>query len=306
MKKLLLVLAVVALASFLFVGCVPGTTTPDTDTDTDTVAICPTVAVTSQVEVAGKNYIKGGAQTITVTFAVPTEPVSVYIGTDLRVATLEDYEVVMYPNADKTIYTGTYKFGSVSKTDCGEAYIYVATCETCDYCKYPYTVDIVAPTDKVNVTAKGCTCEGSYLIFKTDTTTDACTGTTDCCGDYCSGLASWSINVYDDDPFDSCCDLQCATPVDTCSGAACPVDCTLTKCLTLNKQYYAIFALADNVGNEKKYYAKVKITAEGAAGKASTVEVIPQTTMTTISATVECPTWNDTATSDSIGVCYKI
>jgi len=74
----------------------------------------------------------------------------------------------------------------------------------------------------------------------------------------------------------------------------------------MTQQYYAIFALADNVGNEKKYYAKVKITAEGAAGKASTVEVIPQTTMTTISATVECPTWEDEATSDSIGVCYKI
>jgi len=34
MKKLLLVLAVVAMASFLFVGCLPGGTTPDTDTDT--------------------------------------------------------------------------------------------------------------------------------------------------------------------------------------------------------------------------------------------------------------------------------
>lgn len=307
MKKLLLVLLVITLASFLFVGCLP-TTPAEGEGEGEgegEVGICPTVAVTSQVAVGGKNFIKGGLQTITVTFAVPTEPVSVYVGWDLRPNGFPGEEVVMYPNAEKTIYTGEFEFGDENK-DCSEAYIYVETCGTCDYCKYPYTVDTVAPTDLVKVTAKGCTCDGSYLIFKSSTTTDDCLGATDCCGDYCSGLASWSINIYDSDPFDTCCDLQCATPVDTCSGAACPVDCTLTKCLTLDKQYYAIFALADNVGNEKKYYAKIKITAEGAAGKASTVEVIPQTSMTVISSTVECPTWNDTATSDSIGVCYVI
>jgi len=310
MKKLLLVLLVVALASFLFVGCLPGTT-PDDDEDDGVVVdgICPTVAITSQVDVGGKTYIKGGKQTITVTFDVPTEPVTVYVANTLKsdvFLPLYATEIVVYPNADKTIYEGTVTFGESEEfVECEPAYIYVETCETCDPCKYPYIVDSEPPTDLVDVTSKGCTCGGCYLIFKTHTSTDDCLGTTSCCDDACSGLASWSINIYDDDPFDTCCDLECATPVDTCSGSACPVDCTLTKCLTLNKQYYAIFALADNVGNVQKYYAKVKITAEGAAGKACTVEFIPQTTMNEVSATVECPLWTDTATADSIGVCYS-
>jgi len=306
MKKLLLVLLVVTLASFLFVGCLP-TTPAEGEGEGEgegEVAICPTVAVTSQVAVGGKTYIKAGTQTITVTFAVPTEPVSVYVGSDLKLTTLPGEEVVMYPNADKTVYSGTYKFGDTNK--CGEAYIYVETCEACAYCKYPYIVDGLPPTDLVDVTAKGCTCSGCYLVFKTNTTTDPCLGATSCCKDACSGLASWSINIYDADPFDTCCDLQCATPIDTCSGSACPVDCTLTKCLTVGKDYYAIFALADNVGNEQKYYAIVRVTSQGLAGKACTVEVIPQTTMIEISSTVECPTWLDEATADSIGVCYSV
>lgn len=36
MKKLLIMLMVVAVASFLFVGCLSGTTTPDTTPDTTT------------------------------------------------------------------------------------------------------------------------------------------------------------------------------------------------------------------------------------------------------------------------------
>ena len=302
MKKLLLVLLVVTLASFLFVGCIPSVPAEGEGEGEGEVGVCPTVSITSQVPIEGKNYIKAGSQTITVTFAVPTEPVSVYVGTGLKsMPTLPGEEVVMY-TTDKLVYTGTYTFGA--ENECGEAYIYVDTCETCASCKYPYIVDSVPPTDLVDVSSKGCTCGGCYLVFKTNTTTDPCLGDTSCCNDACSGLASWSVNIYDADPFDTCCDLQCATPVDTCSGSACPVDCTLTKCLTVDKQYYAIFALADNVGNEQKYYAKVMVTSQGLAGKACTVEVLPQTTMIVISSTVECPTWEDTATADSIGVCY--
>jgi len=128
MKKLLLVLLVVTLASFLFVGCLP-TTPAEGEGEGEgegEVAICPTVAVTSQVAVAGKNYIKEGKQTITVTFAVPTEPVSVFVGELLTTAKTNPVgvpdkavEVIMYPNADKTVYTGTYTFDG----DCDEDYI---------------------------------------------------------------------------------------------------------------------------------------------------------------------------------------
>ena len=152
MKKLLLVLLVVTLASFLFVGCLPTTPPAEGEGEGEGEAeICPTVAVTSQVAVGGKTYIKGGSQTITVTFAVPTEPVSVFVGAGLRAVV---YEVVMYANEDNTVYTGDFTFGTVY--ECGEAYIYVETCETCDYCKYPYTVDSLPPFATVEICIDEC------------------------------------------------------------------------------------------------------------------------------------------------------
>lgn len=261
MKKLLLVLAVIAMASFLFVGCIPGTTTPDTDTDTDTdgVAICPTVAVTSQVAVGGKNYIKAGSQTITVTFAVPTEPVSVFVGAGLK----NDLpvEVVMY-TTDKLVYTGTYTFGADAANTCGEAYIYVETCETCDYCKYPYTVDAVAPTAKIEICVDECDCDGCELSFSSTSAT-VCDVTTDDCGDGdCSGLASWSIDIYADYPFDDCCLVPCVTPIASDSGV-CPISFT-TDCLTTvidgrTDSVFAVVTLVDNVGNKVKWGVEIGV-----------------------------------------------
>ena len=264
MKKLLLVLAVVAMASFLFVGCLgvtPEPVVPDTDAE---VAICPTVAVTSQVAVAGKTYIKAGKQTVTVTFAVPTEPVSVYIGSALKAApSTSDFEVVMYANADKTIYTGTFTFGTL-KNDCAEAYIYVETCEACDYCKYPYTVDTVGPESEIKITSKACICTGCDITFKTPTDTPVCGTTTACCDDYCSGFASYTIDLYASDPFDKCCDVPCITPKYSCpAGTACPVNCTLSCVVGTTtgtvKKYWTVVTLLDVVGNKTRYYSIIEL-----------------------------------------------
>jgi len=269
MKKLLLVLVVVALASFLFVGCIPGGTTPDGDGGGDgEVGICPTVAVTSQVAVGGKNYIKAGSQTLTVTFAVPTEPVSVFVGNALKAAPVSTTEVVMYANADKTVYTGTFTFGA-SALDCAEAYIYVETCDACAYCKYPYTIDTTGPESEIKISNGAvCSCEGCTIEF--DSTKDSTVCTTDvCCGDYCSGFASYAIDLYTTKPFGVCCDVPCATPAYSCpGGVACPIDCTLT-CITgtltsVDKVYYAVVTLLDNVGNSTRYYAT--LTLDSACG----------------------------------------
>jgi len=265
MKKLLLVLLVVTLASFLFVGCLP--TTPaegegEGEGETE-VGICPTVSVTSQVAVAGKNYIKGGSQTITVTFAVPTEPVSVYVGDDLKVTVpLPGWEVVMYGNADKTVYTGTFTFTKIAGDDCNEAYIYVETCDACAFCKYPYTVDTVGPASEIKIAAADCTCEGITLTFKTPTQTETCGVTGVCCGDDCSGFASYSIDLYTSPPFDTCCDIPCITPAYSCpGGVACPVDCTLT-CIVDTDVYYVVASLLDNATNRTRYYAKVTVDTD--------------------------------------------
>jgi hypothetical protein len=115
MKKLSFVLLVIVLASYILAGCLP--VTPAEGEGEGEGEICPTLEVTSQVVVEGKTYIKGGEQTTTVTFANPTEPVSVYIGGSLSV--LRDnpegipddaIEVVIYPDEEKKIYTGTFNF----------------------------------------------------------------------------------------------------------------------------------------------------------------------------------------------------
>jgi len=261
MKKLLLVFLVVALASFLLVGCMP--TTPAEGEGEGEAEICPTVAVTSQVTIAGKNYIKAAKQTITVTFAVPTEPVSVYIGSGIKGApTTNDVEVVVYANADKTVYTGTFTFGA-SASDCGEAYIYVETCDACDYCKYPYTVDKTGPASQIKIGKAACVCEGCTITFNSTADTTVC-DTDVCCGDYCSGFASYAIDLYLTKPFNTCCDVPCATPAYSCpGGVACPIDCTLS-CITgttttVDKVYYMVATLLDNVGNRTRYYATLTL-----------------------------------------------
>jgi len=282
MKKLLLVLLVVALASFLLVGCLGEGTVSDTeDEDEDEgegeVAICPTVAVTSQVAIGGKTYIKDGTQTVTVTFAVPTEPVSVFVGGAIRgnpEGVPDDAkEVVMYTADGGLTYTGTFKFGQgydeVAFADCNEDYIYVLTCDTCAPCKSPYIVDNTGPESEVKINVAACVCPGSCTVTF-DSTADGGVCTTDvCCGDYCSGLASYDIDLYTAPPFDTCCDISCYTPAYSCdTGVACPIDCTLT-CITgttttTPKVYYAVTTLLDAVGNRTRYYAT--LTLDSACG----------------------------------------
>jgi hypothetical protein len=264
MKKLLLVLLVVTLASFLFVGCIPVTPSEGEGEGEGEAEICPTVAVTSQVAVAGKNYIKAGSQTVTVTFAVPTEPVSVYVGALLKdnpvgVPTSAS-EVVMYTADGGLTYTGTVLFAG----DCDEAYIYVLTCDTCAPCKYPYTVDGVGPASEIKISKAACVCEGCTIEFDSTADSTDCADTDTCCGDDCSGFGSYAIDLYTTMPFDECCDIPCATPAYSCpGGVTCPIDCTL-DCITgttttTDKVYYMVATLLDNVGNRTRYYATLTL-----------------------------------------------
>jgi len=263
MKKLLLVLLVVALASFLFVGCTPTVPAEGEGEGETEVGICPTVTVSSEVAVGTKTYIKSGKRTITVTFAVPTEPVSVYVGAALKaVPATGAEEVVMYADADKKVYTGDFTFGA-SADDCDEAYIYVVTCDTCDACKFPYTVDTMIPYAKIAVTADDCTCSGVALTFASTSST-LCDTTTGCCGDECSGLASWAIDIYASNPFNACCDTPCVTPVYSCSGVGCAISC-VTDCLPTSVDtgyvaggYFVLTTLLDEVGNKARYYTKLE------------------------------------------------
>ena len=277
MKKLLLVLLVVALASFLFVGCLP--TTPaegEGEGEGEVEGACPTVSITSEVEIDGKKYIKGATQTVTVTFAVATEPVSVWVG-----AAIKDnpvgvpsgaVEMVMYPDADKKVWTGTYRFtGGLAGYDCDEDYIYVTTCATCAPCKFPYVVDDLGPCSEILIREwplTGCPCGGINLNFVTEIA--ACVT---CCNDECTALDTATFDLYKSDPFGICCDIPCISPIATCTSVGCDIDCTIscfniydhytyaagTAYDTASETFYLVTTLADKVGNKTYYYATVVI-----------------------------------------------
>ena len=242
MKKLLLVLLVVTLASFLFVGCIPSVPAEGEGEGEGEAGLCPTVTFSDSVDVDGKTYVKSGVNTtITVTYATPTVLAGVYIGDPLKsypVGVPEwSFEVVMYTEDGGLTYTGTTKFYDTAKPWCDEAYVYVVAGDPCCpvVCKYPLTVDGEDPYAKIEVCIDDCICAGCTLSF-TSTVTTGCTETVNC-GDDCSGLASWSIVIYDEYPFEDCCEVPCEEAVDFASGTECPIDFT-TTCLEFDKLEY--------------------------------------------------------------------
>ena len=271
MKKLLLVLLVAALASFLFVGCLPVTPAEgEGEGEGEVEGACPTVSITSEVEIDGKKYIKGAAQTITVTFAVATEPVSVYVADAIKDNPAgvpnDAVEIVMYPDADKKVWTGKHRFGTAGMYDCSTGYIYVTTCATCAPCKFAYTVDEEAPCSLIKLyEGTNCSCGGFDIVFKGGKAADTCIT---CCNDYCTGLDEYTIDLYKTNPFDICCDVPCASTIASCSGSGCDIDCTMS-CVDISayttadtKDFYLVATLKDKVGNSRRYYAIVNIDSD--------------------------------------------
>jgi len=279
MKKLLLVLLVVTLASFLFVGCLPGTTPAEGEGEGEgeTGVV---VEIAGSIVLDGKTYVKAGTHDLTVTFPAPAAgTVSAMIGYcsgDLSKDMIDDLlmlmgiNVVLFPNEDKTIWTGSALFEE-GEYDCCASYVMVNSgeCEDEVCIKFPVIVDADKPYAKIAVVADDCTCEGIALTFTSTDTSPVCTDAAACCGDDCSGLASWAIDIYASDPFDECCDTPCKSPVYSCSGTGCPVLC-VTDCLpdytmtgyvdddeNVDGQgvgYYVLTTLLDEVGNKTRYY----------------------------------------------------
>lgn len=262
MKKLLLVLLVVALAAFLFVGCIPSVPAEGEGEGEGECEI--TVVIEDSAVVDGKTYVSGGAHDIIVTFCAPVEgSVNVAItpcGGNYRDEP-EPINVVMFPDATFTIWTGSGDFGYDENGGCCASYVQVLSGECiADVCiEFPVIVDSCDPYAVVEIDVENCTCEDCKLIFTTGEWTEICQPDEECCGDTCSGLASWSIVLYDNYPFDECCDPSiCEEPIGSCSGQACPIECT-TECLDAGT-YWAVVTLADAVGNETEYIAEIIIS----------------------------------------------
>jgi len=264
MKKLLLVLMVVALASFLFVGCVPVTPAEGEGEGETEVAICPTISIAGSYydAVSGKTFMKGktsGVYTVTVVYAQPTEGVAIKYSSATTTVASAPY----YVSADGLTYTAEIPYNVAGS--CASFMITTTDCYGECTCVQTFTLDNHAPKAKIKVTVPACVCEDCSLTFDSDwVNAGTCVDTAGCCGDDCSGFAAWSIDVYNQDPYNTCCTIPCATPVATCSAAACPIDCA-TGCLygedaaasVLVPKYFVIIDMADNVGNSKKYWASI-------------------------------------------------
>jgi len=304
MKKLLLVLLVVALASFLFVGCLP-VTPAEGEGEGEGEGECETtVEIDGAVVVDGKTYVSGGNHTITVTFCAPVVGgVSAYI-TDCS----GDYskangngcghEVVLFPNADRTIWTGSGEFGPCGGGCCASYLeVWAGECEDEACIWFPVIVDSCYPFAQIAISVEDCECAGCKITFESVTNTDDCLPDEECCGDDCSGLASWSFVFYDDYPFDECCDPSiCEEPIGSCSGTECSISC-VTECLSAG-EYYAVGTMVDAVGNEIVGYARIVISGDGSTEDCD-IDV-----WAGWPGEEECVEW-DEGTTDIIGECIE-
>ena len=310
MKKLLLVLLVVALASFLFVGCLP-TTPAEGEGEGEGEGECETtVVIDGAVVVDGKTYVSGGSHDITVTFCSPVSgSASAYITScngDYSKGKDEDCgsEVVLFPDATKTIWTGSGDFGPCGGGCCA-SYVQVASGEClADVCiEFPVIVDSCYPYAVVEIDVADCTCEGCELVFTTGEEEGVCAPDTECCGDDCSGLVSWSLVLYDGDPFDNCCDPSvCEEPIGSCSGTECPAECT-TECLDTGT-YYAIGTMIDAVGNKAVGYAKIIISGDGSTEDCAIEVYEGFENFEWDEIGDDCIDW-DEETTDTIGYCFE-
>lgn len=331
MKKLLLVLLVVTLASFLFVGCLPGVVADDDEDEDEPVVDEPvvTVEIGDSVLLDGKTYVKGGAHSITVTFAEPVAgSVSAVItdcGGNYKVTPV-DTTVVLFPDADKKVWTGsgTFGLGADISSECCASYVQITSGECVDeVCiVFPVIVDLAKPFAQIKVTADECACDSQVVVHFDNTTTDPlCATAAECCGDDCSGLASWAIDVYLSDPFDVCCDIPCIEPIASCSGVGCAISCD-TTCLATELSafppigypaaddlYFVVTTLLDEVGNKTRYYAKILLDdALVVDAKASTTaadvttDEYDQNKM--VGTSYVCSTFTSTAALDWAAVDY--
>ena len=263
MKKLLLVLLVIALASFLFVGCLP-TTPAEGEGEGEGEGECETtVVIDGSVVVDGKTYVSGGNHEITVTFCEPVVGgVSAYItdcSGDYSKANSNGcgHEVVLFPNADRTIWTGSGEFGPCGEGCCASyVEIYAGECEDEACIWFPVIVDFVIPDAVMEVSASACDCGGCQISFTSMVETSPCNPDEGLCWDDCSGIAGWSFVIYNQNPYDECCDTLCVEPIYTCTGVDpfCPVEC-VTSCLDEcddqgMMELYVVLTMWDMVGNE--------------------------------------------------------
>jgi hypothetical protein len=153
----------------------------------------------------------------------------------------------------------------LEELDCAPFMIKVVSCEGLCECVESFVVDAEQPYVALKLTMSGeyedCPCGGCALTVSSVVEEYVCDPDLECCGDDCSGLASWSFRLFDEPPWNVCCDAGCEDPIFEASGTDCPIEFT-TDCLD-EGTYYAILDLVDNVGNETNIADAFEIYRDG-------------------------------------------
>ena len=257
MKKLLLVLMVVAMASFLLVGCL-GTGIINDEEEEEEEDVTPTVTITVAGEyydaTKGLTYVQGCVpKLVTVTF---TEPVAEEYGVQINAIPAD-----VTAGSDRKIWTKEITIES--EIACTEVCLVVTVGHPCcpdDADTYWKLVvpDCVAPCASFTLTFKDCgICvvpPGAEMSWTT-TCEDICDVPKDCCGDDCSGVGDWKF-VLDDDFCLGACDTETGNDCAITGAFECGcltyegVDVTVFPPVIYDGIHEVKVSIKDNVGNE--------------------------------------------------------
>ena len=255
MKKLLLVLLVVALSSFLLVGCLGEGTVVDEEEEEEEEEQAVTITVAGEYYDAstGLTYVQGCTpKLVTVTFA---EPVAEEFGVQI-----DGDPATVKAGSDRKIWTREMTLDE-TELGCEEVCIIVTVGHPCcpdDADTYWKLVvpDCEEPCASFTLTFKDCVCEvpaGAEMSWTT-TCEDICDVPKDCCGDDCSGVGVWTFTLDLSD--DVCAPGECDLETDSGCEISGAFEC---GCLSyadpgadpvLTGIHEVLVSIKDNVGNE--------------------------------------------------------
>ena len=204
----------------------------------------------------GKAYVKGGSHDIFITFSSTVNYPIVKV----------DNEFIPVFTNDSLVWAGTYNFTG----DCNAVLITVEIEGVEDLvAAKSVVVDSGNPYAELKATFQEDFCNAGYsLTISSDYYNPGYIP--GCCGDDCSGLAWWNVEIYNEVPWgDYCAEGFYAEPIAQIDGTTCPITIT-TECIDLiyvqsegwvdffDKNYWVVATLIDNVGNEITYYGFVE------------------------------------------------
>jgi len=242
--------------------------------------------ISGSVVFDNKTYVSAGEHNITVSFpeAISGEVLGIITGCqgDYSRSSEYDEEIVFFPDSERKIWTGSFSFGSnkfLEDLECCVSFIEITTTsgECCDNpcVTLPVIVDDNDPYIMLNLSTTYCEPDGCEVTFSLDDSMP-------CCGDDCTEFSVGSIAIFDEQPFDSSCQIPCLEPISVGSftdpgvgyNIVFTTDCLIPHWISDDGNtyyentnapggyYYVLVNLLDLVGNEEDYYAQFVLSRD--------------------------------------------